>query len=222
MVTKNKASGNWPRNEGNALIITIGASKSGGKTSTAIHFASVLHDQGKDVCVLDLDRQNNSAVDWALNNALPFPVFSHDTAEQTDRYAYTLVDTGAGLHVEDMAAIADDSDLLIIPTFPGVLNIRVLFKAARTEALEKLKTPAFVLLTNCPPRPSKDCEVAKDALTQLGFIVLDSTIRRSLWLDRAALEGVTVDQVPGGGASARNVYRDYESALWEVLSYERG
>ena len=115
-------------------------------------------------------------------------------------------------HYDGLLQLANGCDFLVMPSFADMLNLRVLIKAL--EILKSLDVPYKVLLTNIPPRPSKDGQIAKDVLMSLGVPVFDQTIRRSLWLGRASLEGVTVNKL---GSPAKGAYRDYEKVYEELI-----
>ena len=57
------------------MFITVCGQKGGvAKTCTSVHLASVWDRQGKNVCIVDADK-NRSALAYASRGNLPFPVF---------------------------------------------------------------------------------------------------------------------------------------------------
>lgn len=191
------------------MVVTIAAFKSGGKSCTAIHLAHFLN-QDANTCVIDMDDRNTSALEWSQYNKLETPVF--ELADMPDNFEHFVFDTGAGLKHGELVTMAKNCDYIVMPTFADMLNLRVLIKAL--DVLKSLDTPYKVLLTNVPPNPSKDGAIARDVLMSLGVPVFNQTIRRSVWLARAALEGVTVNKL---GSAAKGAYRDYENIYQELM-----
>lgn len=191
------------------MIVTVAAFKSGGKSCTSIHLAHFLNQDAK-TCIIDIDDRNKSALEWSQYNKLDTPTF--ELADMPDNFEHYVFDTGAGLTHGELETMAENCDYIVMPTFADMLNLRVLIKAL--DVLKNLDTPYQVLLTNVPPKPSKDGQMVKDVLMSLGVPVFDQTIRRSIWLARAALEGVTVDKL---GSAAKGAYRDYENVYQELM-----
>lgn len=193
------------------MITTIAALKSGGKSCTAIHLAHFFN-QDASTCIVDADDRNLSCISWAKHDELGIPVF--EAGQVQGDFEHFVIDTGASLTTDALAQLAENCDFLVMPTFPSILNLRVLVKAV--DVLKAFTTPYRVLITNVPPRPSRDGELAKDLLATMDVPYFKQTIRRSVWLDRAALEGVTVNKL---GSKAKGAYRDYENVYQELLKY---
>jgi len=193
------------------MVVTVAAFKSGGKSCTSIHLAHFLNKDAK-TCIVDADDRNRSALDWSQHGKLETPVFEMGSIEGD--FDHVVIDTGAGLSDDGLLELANGCDVLVMPSFADMLNLRVLIKAL--EVLKSLNVPYKVLLTNIPPKPSKDGQIAKDVLNTLGIPTFDQTIRRSIWLGRASLEGVTVNKL---GTSAKGAYRDYENVYEELKHY---
>lgn len=191
------------------MVVTVAAFKSGGKSCTSIHLAHFLNKDAS-TCIVDADDRNKSALDWSQHGKLETPVF--EMGQIQGDFEHVVIDTGAGLSDDGLLELANGCDFLVMPSFPDMLNLRVLIKAL--EVLKSLDVPYKVLLTNVPPKPSKDGQIAKDVLMSLGVPVFSQTIRRSVWLGRASLEGVTVNKL---GSSAKGAYRDYEHVYEELM-----
>lgn len=191
------------------MIVTVAAFKSGGKSCTSIHLAHFFNQDAK-TCIVDADDRNTSALDWAQHGKLETPVFEVGKIE--GEFEHVVIDTGAGLSDNGLLQLANGCDFLVMPSFADMLNLRVLIKAL--EILKSLDVPYKVLLTNIPPKPSKDGQIAKDVLMSLGVPVFEQTIRRSIWLGRASLEGVTVNKL---GSPAKGAYRDYGKVYEELI-----
>ena len=78
---------------------------------------------------------------------------------------------GAG-EEDDLKALADGCDLLVIPTTPDVLTLDALMLTVK--ALQAIGTDNYrVLLTIVPPRPSRDGDEARSLLRQGQFPFLN-------------------------------------------------
>lgn len=149
-----------------------------GKTTTAIHLAQALSHK-HTIEVWDADPQG-SATDWAYTTEengqpLPFAVSSvnHREVERKITTAdFVLIDTPPG-NSQVLDAVANRSDLLIIPTKPANLDM-----ARVWVTLDSIPAtlPAIVLLTHANPR-TISYQQAIDALTEAQIAVFDTPIK---------------------------------------------
>ena len=175
------------------MIVTVASFKGGqAKTTTAVHIATFLQ-KDKNTLLIDGD-PNRSATGWAKrgNGNLPFKVCDERQAARYAReYEHIVIDTKARPEKEDLEAIAEGCDFLIIPCTPDALSLEALF--LMVEALEELGPKKFrILLTVIPPKPSKDGEEAMATLEQAKLPVFSTGIRRFVAFQKAALQGVPV------------------------------
>lgn len=100
------------------MIITVASFKGGvGKTTTSFHVAAFLNEQAKTLLV-DGD-PNRSVLGWATRGQLPFKVVDERSlAMYARQYDHIVIDTEARPEYEDMKALVDGCDLLILPTTP--------------------------------------------------------------------------------------------------------
>ena len=105
------------------MIITVASFKGGvAKTTSAIHLAAYLQKRGPTL-LIDGD-PNRSASGWAKRGSLPFKVIDERQAARFARdFAHVIIDTEARPSEEDLKALADGCDLLIIPTTPDALSL---------------------------------------------------------------------------------------------------
>lgn len=188
------------------MIITVASFKGGvGKTTTAVHLAAYLATKSRTL-LLDGD-ENRSATAWAQRGSLPFRVADERQAAKLGReFEHLVIDTQARPSHDDLKALAEGCDLLIIPSTPDALALDALMLTI--EALKSLRTVSFkVLLTIVHPRPNKDGDEARATLDELSIPSFDGSIHRLIAFQKAALKGVTVDKVDDPRAwSAWNEY----------------
>ena len=123
---------------------------------------------------------------------LPFKVVDERQAARYAReYEHIVIDTEARPDEEDLKALADGCDLLVIPTTPDALALDALMLTVK--ALQAIGTDNYrVLLAIVPPRPSRDGDEARSLLRQGAIPFFESGIRRLVAFQKAALAGVPV------------------------------
>jgi chromosome partitioning protein len=196
------------------MIITVASFKGGvSKTTTAVHLAAYLQERSPTL-LIDGD-PNRSATGWARRGELPFKVVDERQAARYARdYQHCVIDTEARLDEEDLRALADGCDLLVIPTTPDALALDALMLTVK--ALETLRTSQYrVLLSIIPPRPSRDGDEARTTLLESGLPLLSSSVRRLVAFQKAALAGIPVYSV--NDPRAQLGWEDYLKVGREIL-----
>jgi len=195
------------------MILAVTGFKGGvGKTTTAVHLASFLSAWAPTLLV-DGD-PNRSATGWHARGGLPVKVVDERVASRYAReYTHVVIDTQARPSKEDLKALAEGVDLLILPTTPDALALEALL--ATLEALRGSGARYRVLLTMIPPRPSRDGDEARSLLESHGVPLFRGQIRRAAAFPKAALLGVPVYQVPD--PRARLAWEDYREVGQEIM-----
>ncbi len=196
------------------MIITVSGFKGGqAKTTSAVHLAAFLQGD-KPTLLIDGD-QNRSASSWAQRKGLPFKVIDDRQAARFAReYQHIVIDTQARPTLEDLRALAEGCDLLIVPVTPDALSLDALFLVV--DALEQLGSNRFrILLTIVPPRPSRDGEEARTMVQKAKLPVFKTAIRRFVAFQKPALQGVIVSAV--NDPRAQDGWDDYRRVGEELI-----
>lgn len=184
------------------------------KSTTAIHLAAYLQKKGNTLLVDGDD--NRSVTSWARKATLSFDVVDERVAPRKvrdNKYDYVVVDTQARPSKEDLEALADGADFLIVPTTPDYLALDALRQT--TEALQALGATSYrVLITKVPPPPRRDIDDAREVIESLGLPLFKTHIRRYSAFEDAAAYGVPVYDIKS--QNAQEGWKDYVAA-WQEL-----
>jgi chromosome partitioning protein len=196
------------------VILTVASFKGGvGKTTSAVHLAAYLQEKAPTL-LIDGD-PNRSASAWTQRGELPFKVVDERQAARYARqYDHIVIDTEAHPNDQDLRALADGCDLLVIPTTPDALSLDALMLTV--NALQNIGAESYrILLTIIPPRPSRDGEEARSLLEGRGLPVFKTEIHRLVAFQKAALAGVPVYKV--GDPRAEQAWEYYRRVGEEIL-----
>lgn len=190
------------------MIVSVVSNKGGvGKTTTAVHLARYFHTHHGSAALIDGDL-NASALLWASQgDGFGFPVVplgSEVTA------SHVVIDAPARPTPEELASLAQSSDLVIIPTPASLMDLGATVKMLQESPIENYR----ILLTIGEPTGS-DLEEARDALEGMGFKVMRSRVYRSTAFKKAQDSGQTVDLVKH--SKGKRAWGEYVSVGEEIV-----
>jgi chromosome partitioning protein len=197
------------------MIISIASFKGGvGKTTTALHIAEVLNHKSPTL-VLDGD-PNESALAWKGRGKLSFQVVrENELTEHAGNFKHIVLDTPARPTTEELKTICTESDLVIIPSQPDALSLDALIKLV--TSLKEIKAKNFKVLFTLVPPLSHAGREAKELLKDLNIPFFKTEIYRRAVCGRAALKGITVNEMKDG----KDAFKEFQAVVKEILSYEQ-
>ena len=107
-------------------------------------------------------------------------------------YEHIVIDTAARPDRDELQALADGCNLLVLPTTPDALAIDALLQTVDLLQ-DKIRARYRILLTMVHPKPVKMASQARAALSELPLF--ETEIRRLIAYEKASLMGVPVYQV---------------------------
>lgn len=183
------------------MVILIGSQKGGcGKSTTAVNICAALANNGRDVVLVDADRQCTAA-NWALdrssNESLPTVhcIQKYENIRDTlldldGRYEYVIVDA-AGRDSRELRTGMTAANMLIVPFRPSQPDLDTLPNLQEIIIQAKDLNPdlqVFGLITMAPTNPVvHETEEAREYLQDYPEIQLLNTIIRDRKVYRDAM-----------------------------------
>ncbi|WP_216327736.1 ParA family protein [Deinococcus aestuarii] len=208
-------------------VLSVASKKGGvGKSTTAVTLAAHLAGRGRTLLV-DADEQLRSAWYWVTKKE-GYAGWGFDVqlyadfiarADPGQGYEFVVMDTKGGEDRDELAALARNSSLLIVPTKPDGVSADGLV-ATLQPLLEGGTTNYRVLLTDVPPAPNSDGMDMRLELDNADIPLFHHSVRHAVAVSKAAREGICVRDVKGD-RYAKLVWMDYELISREVLNHVR-
>ncbi|AFZ38234.1 CobQ/CobB/MinD/ParA family protein (plasmid) [Stanieria cyanosphaera PCC 7437] len=191
-----------------------------GKTTTAVHFAYWLSQQGT-VLMVDADAQQSSAT-WLEELKLPCEIINEPDElfdrlpELAENYDFVIVD-GPASFSETTRVILTRADLALIPCKPAGLDMHSTNRVIRLIRQAKdLRggLPKAALFLNQAKKGTVLLREAKVALSKTGIELLDAVIYDRSIITDAPSQGQVVWQM--SGASAKVAASEYDLLFQET------
>jgi chromosome partitioning protein len=193
------------------MILLIGGEKGGtGKTTLALHLAVMRCCKGRDVLLVDTDRQGSASAwcatreEHAILPRVPCvqkfgKSLGSDVLALAEKYSDIVVDAGGRDSIELRAAMTV-ADRLFIPIQASQFDVWTL---AQMNALVEqcsvinLRLRAFAVLNRASPNPSvRESDEAREALADYDWLRAARTvIRDRIAFRKSAREGRTVAEL---------------------------
>jgi chromosome partitioning protein len=195
--------------------VAVEAGKGGsGKTTTTLNLAVAGTLAGKTVVVIDLDPQA-SAAGWKDSRTTENPVVVSVPPARLPQALQTAREGGADLVLIDTAphaeapalAAAKAADLILIPTRPGILDLRAI--GATADLAKIAGKRAFVVLNAIPPGATRLVEDARAAAAVHGLEVAPVVIEQRAALSHSLTAGQTAQEYEPTGRAADEISQLY-------------
>lgn len=201
-------------------IIAILNGKGGvGKTTTAVNLAATF-SRKKKVLLVDADIQGSASwwierdkEKWSLDLVQETDPLLLNRLRKIEGYDLVVVDTPPALRSEALAAVVSIADYLILPTPPAPMDLAVLIDTVR-EAVMPIGIAHRVLLTKVDSRSLGEALEAQNTLMELGIPACNAFVRAYKAHERAALEGVPINE--WRGKNGREAEADYRRVADEL------
>jgi chromosome partitioning protein len=197
------------------MIVSIVSFKGGvGKTTTAVHISEVLNRKAPALLV-DGD-PNQSALAWQGRGKLSFQVISeNELTKHAGKFKHIILDTPARPTTKELKTISKESDLVIIPSQPDALSLDAMIKLV--NSLKEIEAENYKVLFTLVPPLSYAGHEAKELLKDLDIPSFKTEIYRRAVCGRAALKGITVNELKDG----KKAWKEFEALGKEILKYEQ-
>jgi chromosome partitioning protein len=195
-----------------------------GKTTLAVHLAVLAQAAGRQTLLVDLDPQRSAAGWWKAREA-DTPLLLETTPQRLREMLDAARDDGIDLAVidtrpsaeADAVHVAKLSDLIVVPTRPGILDLRAIL-----DTLDTAKGTArrsMVALNACkPPRgagKASDTVDARHALAAFAVPVAPVAIVNRDAFSTALRTGLTACEAYPDTKAATEMH-----ALWRTVEKE--
>jgi chromosome partitioning protein len=195
-----------------------------GKSTIAMHLAVLAQEAGQRTLLVDLDPQRSVAAWWRSRQA-ETPLLAETDAGELRGVLEAAAEEGIDLAVvdtrpsaeADAIQVAAVADLIVVPTQPGILDLRAIL-----DTLDTVKGAArrsVIVLNRVPPRrgagEATDTGDARRALAAFGVPVAPVALVNRTGFSTALRSGLTACEAEPNGKAAREM-----QALWRAVEKE--
>ena len=217
------------------MILLIGGRKGGsGKSTIAMNICAALAKAGKDVMLVDADKQASSA-GWSLERSANQPnagiihcVQKYDETHKTladleKRYEYVVVDA-AGRDSPELRSSMVVAHTLLIPVRPSQLDLNTIPDMQKIINDSKIINPnlrALAVLSMGPTNPIiHESNEAREFFSEFPEIKLLNTIIRDRKIYRDSIsDGLGVVEIENNSDSARKAKKEITNLIEEIYGY---
>jgi chromosome partitioning protein len=221
--------------KGNVMILLVGGRKGGsGKSTIAMNICAALAKAGKDVMLVDADKQASSA-GWSLERSTNKSdkgavhcVQKYDEIHKTlvdldKRYDYVVVDA-AGRDSPELRSSMVVAHTLLIPVRPSQLDLNTIPDMQKIINDSRIINPdlrVLAVLSMGPTNPIiQETDEAKEFLSEFPEIKLLTTIIRDRKIYRDSIpEGLGVVEIDNASESARKAKREIADLIEEIYGH---
>jgi len=216
------------------MILLIGSQKGGcGKSTLSVNMSALLAKQGKDVVIVDADRQGSSSF-WASERSTEHPdapkvhcIQKYDNIKDTlmdlnNRYEIVIVDA-AGRDSLELRSSMLVAHKLLIPLRPAIFDLETVLKMQEIIEQSLMINPDIdihAVLTMCPTNPVVgEKNDAVEYLEDFPSIKLTHTVIRDRKIYRDSTNtGLGVIEMPENtSASGRKAKQEITDLIKEVM-----
>lgn len=207
------------------MIVVVANQKGGtGKTTTALTLAHLMHLEGDDVALVDLDAPSERRPIGNLDakeiaDAVGIPAFTLDDPP-AELPEFIVADCPPDLANEDFRDFITLADVIVIPGSLSPRDLKLMMFTA-DYVRERLGRQAAMLLWRVPTVSLGRAEQIRRDLREAGYDVLDTSVRVYAEYDRAEAEETTIAGL--NTVESRRAASDYQAVLHELKRrYRKG
>ena len=169
-----------------------------GKSTLSVNIAGFLARRGDRVAMLDLDRQQSSAL-WLGMRDIQLPLIDLLGNKKSDgEYDWLVIDSPAGLHGKNLAHALKLASKIIVPIAPSLFDLYAsrdfLEELAREKAVRKNQCHIGIIGMRMSPR-TKAAQALEHFLTTFDLPIL-AYLRETQVYVNAAFEGKSLFDLP--------------------------
>jgi chromosome partitioning protein len=213
------------------MILLFGAEKGGvGKSTMAINMAAIRAAQGRDVLLVDTDRQGSSQ-QWASIRmeeghmpaiacvSLYGKTLTDQVRAMIGKYDDIVIDAGGRDSVELRAAMMV-ADVLVTPSMPSqfdIFSLSTMDRLVGEAQAFNTKLQAYILVNGAPTNPAQtDADDMREYLSEMkNYFTLTSTIKARKAYRRCARDGLAATELSAADEKAAAEMMALAAEVWK-------